>query len=185
MTAPPPSARAVRPEVPAELDAVLARMLAPRPDQRYATPDAVMRALVPFLDVPSPRGVGESSGVDEAIRWSGGAVPRILLGDDDRPIRAFCRLALRSIDAEIEEADSGDAALLLLRNKEYDMLVLDVHLPGLSGADVLRRIRSEPAFANLRVLLLSGMAPPDDLARLLVAGADDYLAKPFTATQIQ
>jgi response regulator RpfG family c-di-GMP phosphodiesterase/serine/threonine protein kinase len=187
MTAPPPSARAVRPEVPAELDAVLARMLAPRPDQRYATPDAVIRGLLPFLGTSgaAARSVGDSSGVDEAIRWSGGTRPRVLLVDDDSTIRAFCRLALRSLEADIEEADSGDTALLLLRNREYDMLVLDVHLPGLSGADVLRRIRSEPAFANLRVLLLSGMAPPDDLARLLVAGADDYLAKPFTATQFE
>src|SRR5262249_34910046 len=103
MTAPPPSACAVRPEAPAELDAVLARMLAPRPDQRYATPDAVMRALVPFLDAPSAssRGSLESSGVDEAIRWTGGAVPRVLLVDDDSTIRAFCRLSLRSLEAEI------------------------------------------------------------------------------------
>src|SRR5436189_6353624 len=117
-------------------------MIATRLDNRYSTPVAVMRALLPFLDTSmnAARGVGESSGVDEAIRWSGGAVPRILIVDDDSTIRAFCRLSLRSIESEIEEAESGDAALVMLRNKEYDMLVLDVHLPGLSGADVLRRL---------------------------------------------
>jgi response regulator RpfG family c-di-GMP phosphodiesterase len=112
-------------------------------------------------------------------------VPRILVVDDDANIRTFCRLSLRPVGAELDETDAGDTALALLRAKEYDVVVLDVHLPGLSGADVLRRLRSEPAYANLRVLLLSGMAPADDLARLLVAGADDYLAKPFTSAQLQ
>jgi response regulator RpfG family c-di-GMP phosphodiesterase/serine/threonine protein kinase len=193
MTAPPPSARVLRPDVPPELDAVLARMLAPRPDDRYGTPEAVMRALVPFLDAP-PSGIlqipNPKSQYDPRDSEFGASdlefpAPRVLLVDDEASVRTFCRLSLRGLKADLDEVETGEDALALLHARPYDVVVLDVQLPGLSGADVLRRLRSEPAMANVRVLLLSGMAPPDDLARLLVAGADDYLAKPFTAAQLQ
>src|SRR5439155_13555993 len=67
----------------------------------------------------------------------------------------------------------------------YDLVLLDVSLPDLPGAEVLNRLRAIPGGAHLRVLLLSGAAPPDEMARMLVAGADDFLSKPFTPTQLQ
>jgi putative two-component system response regulator len=86
---------------------------------------------------------------------------------------------------EIDEAGTGAAALEAAANTRYDLVLLDVSLPDLSGAEVLRRLREAPGGAHLRVLLLSGMAPADDMARLLQTGADDFLCKPFTPAQLQ
>ncbi len=187
LTAPPPSARALRPEVPADLDAVLARLLAPKPEDRYVSPQMVMRALRPFRgdapfgslpDLPAPVAADDPPAADDRPA-------RVLLVDDEAGIRMLCRHVLRGQGAEIDEADSGTAGLAAAAAKEYDLVLLDVMLPDMSGYDVLKRLRERPGGGRLRVLLLSGAASADDLSRMLLSGADDFLNKPFSAVQLQ
>ena len=105
--------------------------------------------------------------------------------DDEPNVRRLCRQSLNSEAVEIDEAGTGAAALEATASTRYDLILLDVGLPDESGLDVLRSLRDGPGGAHLRVILLSGMSSADDLARSLFAGADDFLCKPFTPTQLQ
>jgi response regulator RpfG family c-di-GMP phosphodiesterase len=183
MTQPPPSIRSYRPEVPAALDEVLNRLLAPKPDDRYPDPQAVLRALMPF------RGGSGETVVDRPIAGLATATEEytahVLIVDDEPGLRRLCRHSLAGPTIELDEAASGAAALEAAAAKQYDLVLLDVGLPDLSGYEVLRRLREGPGGAHLRVLLLSGSSSADDLSRNLLTGADDFLCKPFTPTQLQ
>jgi response regulator RpfG family c-di-GMP phosphodiesterase len=185
LTLPPPSARKLRPDVPAPLDAVLARLLAPRPDDRYATPQAVMRALTPFRGDVVTSALAAPVLATPAQPSPEGRQARLLLVDDEDGIRMLCRHVLRGMGLEIDEADTGAAALEAAAARSYDLVLLDVNLPDLSGFEVLKRLREGPTGSRLRVLLFSGAAPADDLAKMLLSGADDFLTKPFSAVQLQ
>src|SRR5262249_8078079 len=65
-----------------------------------------------------------------------------------------------------------------------DLVLLDVNMRGLSGTDVLRELRANPPLANLKVIMFSGMASGDEMAGMMLGGADDYLTKPFSVTQL-
>jgi response regulator RpfG family c-di-GMP phosphodiesterase/tRNA A-37 threonylcarbamoyl transferase component Bud32 len=182
LTQPPPSVRTLRPEVPAALDQIISRLMAPKPDDRFPDPQAVVRAMIPF------RGVSGDTVVDlplEVPSHKADQPPaRVLIVDDEPGLRRLCRQSLSDPDVELDEASTGTAALEAATESPYDLVLLDVRLPDLSGFEVLRRLREIPGGQHLRVLLLSGAASADDLAKALAAGADDYLCKPFTAAQL-
>jgi response regulator RpfG family c-di-GMP phosphodiesterase/serine/threonine protein kinase len=184
MTQPPPSIRTHRPEVPAALDEVLAKLLAPNPDDRYPDPQAVLRVLAPFRS-GSGETVVDRPAVTPTAPPAEDRPARILIVDDEPGLRRLCRHSLANQVGQIDEAATGAAALEAAASTAYDLVLLDVALPDLSGFDVLRRLREGPGGAHLRVLLLSGAASPDDMARSLLTGADDFLCKPFTPTQLQ
>jgi response regulator RpfG family c-di-GMP phosphodiesterase len=110
---------------------------------------------------------------------------RVLIADDEPGIRTFCSLALRADGIECEEASDGLKALAALAAKPYDLVLLDIDMPGLDGAEVMRRVRETPPVANLKVVMFSGRTAADEMAQLLPAGADDFLPKPFTITQLR
>jgi response regulator RpfG family c-di-GMP phosphodiesterase/tRNA A-37 threonylcarbamoyl transferase component Bud32 len=184
---PPPSARAVRPEVPAGLDVVVAKMMAIKPDDRPSDAQAVMRALLPFVK-PGSR---ETMAARPASPPSAPAAPgakahhRVLVVDDQPGIRTFCSLALRSDGVECVEAGDGLRALEALTAKPFDLILLDIDMPHLNGLEVLRRVRQAPPCANLKVMMLSGRTAADDMAQLLLTGADDFLPKPFSVVQLR
>ena len=109
------------------------------------------------------------------------AAPRGLVADDEDDIRALVGLAVRraGCTVAIEVAD-GRQALTAARTDPPDLAVLDVSMPGATGLEVCTALRADPATAGVPVLLLSAGATPDDVARGLAAGADAYLAKPFS-----
>jgi response regulator RpfG family c-di-GMP phosphodiesterase/tRNA A-37 threonylcarbamoyl transferase component Bud32 len=183
LTQPPPSVRTFRPEVPAALDQVLARLMAPKPEDRYPDPQAVVRALLPF------RGGSNETIVDRPLitpkAATENAPARILVVDDEPGLRRLCRNTLAAAGAELDEAGTGTAALEAAAATAYDLVLLDVALPDMSGFDVLDRLRAGPGGAHLRVILLSGTASADDLAGTLLNGADDYLCKPFSPAQLE
>jgi DNA-binding response OmpR family regulator len=86
--------------------------------------------------------------------------------------RAGCTVATEVAD--------GTQALTAARTDPPDLAVLDVSMPGATGLEVCTALRADPATAGVPVLLLSAGATPDDVARGLAAGADAYLAKPFS-----
>lgn len=106
---------------------------------------------------------------------------RVLVADDEPDIRVLVTLAVRKAGCQVVAAVAdGAAALAAARADVPDLVVLDVSMPGATGLEVCAALRSEPATAGCRVLLLSAGASPDDVARGLSAGADAYLPKPFT-----
>jgi putative two-component system response regulator len=174
------------------MDAVIARMMATNPADRYATPQTVMRALLPFLrsgsgEIPylSPQ---DSSGVVSAsqcrVTPPSSAKRRVLIVDDERMMRAFARSALECDGLECEEAEDGMVALELIHARPFDLVLLDMEMPMLPGDELLRRLRSDPASPNLKVILASGRSTVDEMAAMLSTGADDFLAKPFGVVQL-
>ena len=108
---------------------------------------------------------------------------RILLAEDDRIIAdALCR-SLRQGGYAIDCAYSGIAADTALMTNTYDLLILDLGLPKLSGLDVLRRLRARKS--NTPVLILTALDGIDDRVKGLDLGADDYMAKPFELAELE
>ena len=104
---------------------------------------------------------------------------RILLVEDEAPIRELLRLHLSLAGYEIDEVCEGTAALARARAEKFDLIVLDVMVPGLDGLTLCRAIRSQSANTNSAVLMLTARASEADTVLGLESGADDYVAKPF------
>lgn len=185
----PPSVQARRPEVPTELDMVIRRMMAIRPEDRYQTPQEVMRALVPFLRKNQPD-TNQASSMAEAI-WalaeSETKVPqrkRVLIVDDDANIVDYCRAVLSS-EMECRSASSAAEALETATRESFDVVLLDLILPDRKGTDLLTEMRPLVATNSPRFILMSGFSGPDDVNLMLAAGADDFIAKPFGPTLLR
>lgn len=181
-----------RPDVPVELEGVLKRLMALQPEERFATPQAVMRALLPFLKtdvrdnflvplVPMPADLSSSNSHGEGVR----RVHNILLVDDEASIRNFCRYVLKSEGLECDEAEGGQKALEMVRHKKYDLVLLDVNMPDLTGPEVCQRLREEPPWPNLKIIMASGNGNIEVMAHLLLSGADDFMTKPFSLSQLK
>lgn len=103
---------------------------------------------------------------------------RILLVEDDRKVARFLERALREEGYAVDPVHDGADALRMARVHSYDLLLLDVMLPGRSGLEVTRELRGEGA--SVPILLLTARDSTEDVVAGLDAGADDYLAKPFS-----
>jgi DNA-binding response OmpR family regulator len=109
--------------------------------------------------------------------------PRILVVDDEPPLRELVVVTLG--DAFIcEEVGDGDRALERLDEAEYDLVMLDLMMPGTSGMDVLRKMRENDGLAEVPVIVMSAWQSPQDVASALEAGADRFLAKPFRIDEL-
>ncbi len=106
----------------------------------------------------------------------------ILVVDDEKNIRATLRMVLDNKGYETREAASGEEALLALDH--VDLVILDVRLPGMSGLDVLHRIRQRPATAKLPVLMISGHASVAEAVDAVQHGASDFLEKPLDRNRV-
>ena len=105
---------------------------------------------------------------------------RVLVADDEEDIRDLvCLAVVKAGCLVVRSVADGAEALAAIRANLPHLAVLDVSMPGATGLQVCEAVRSDPATAGLRVLLLSAGASPDDIARGLAAGADAYLPKPF------
>jgi DNA-binding response OmpR family regulator len=106
---------------------------------------------------------------------------RVLVADDEDDIRDLVCLAVRRTGpTEVTAVADGTAALAAARSELPHLAVLDVSMPGATGLEVCAALRADPATAGIAILLLSAGASLDDVARGLSAGADAYLAKPFS-----
>lgn len=103
--------------------------------------------------------------------------PKIVLADDDGDLRLVYGSALRAEGFEVIEAAGGAEALELVRSLRPALLILDLWMPGLSGFEVLERVRREPSGALLTILMLSCVCDADARLECFAAGADDYLVK--------
>ena len=109
---------------------------------------------------------------------------RVLLVDDDSDLQAVVCSVLRAAGFAVEAVSSAEEALDWLRGQAVDLLLLDWHLPGLSGIELCRRLRSETQTATLPVLFLSSYNSPEEVAAALQAGANDFVGKPFRAPEL-
>jgi len=113
-----------------------------------------------------------------------GAMPavRLMIVEDDTSLATGLMRALANEGYEVTAAASGEEALERVRSEPYDLLVLDIGLPGIDGFEVLRRLRAG-GYA-LPVLILTARDAVDDRVRGLDLGADDYMPKPFALPEL-
>ena len=107
---------------------------------------------------------------------------RILVVEDERTIATAIRSILGSADYAVDLAANGPEAITWAETYDYDLVVLDVVLPGFDGFEVCRRLRQ--AGFEAPILMLTARDQVDDRVTGLDAGADDYLAKPFAAAEL-
>ena len=110
---------------------------------------------------------------------------RILVVEDNRDTSILLRDLLVAEGYEVESVPTGEAALSSLeRTPETDLVVLDLMLPGMSGYDVIERLRGRPELAATPILVLSALSSPSARIRGLRDGADDYMTKPFLPEEL-
>ncbi|GCA49459.1 phosphate regulon transcriptional regulatory protein PhoB [Sinorhizobium sp. KGO-5] len=108
---------------------------------------------------------------------------RIVIVEDDEPLRLILEQNLRKEGLTVEGLSRGDEAEARIEKSLPDILVLDWTLPGISGIDLCRRLRSRPEAISLPIVLLTDLADEDERIAGLAAGADDCLVKPFSTME--
>jgi DNA-binding response OmpR family regulator len=104
---------------------------------------------------------------------------RILLVDDDINLTELLKLVFESRGFGVTIADSGEETLEILQNELPEAILLDLMMPGISGLEVCKRIRSDPRTSNIPVIVLTAKTGPESRTELMEAGATDYLVKPI------
>ena len=202
LSEPPPKLTALRPELAAGLDGVIAKALDKSPDRRFPTCSDLVNAARGVidaagpLDTSAPRGPRESSvlGVEtnrevgeaiDGMRDAAAAArrPRVLLGGVDAHTRAVARMALGD---RVDVIETGDSATLVERAREErpDLVILDYVGAGMVAGSAVGSLRDDALTRDAKVLLLVDFAHSAD-REVTAAGADERLAMPFSPLQLQ
>ncbi len=104
----------------------------------------------------------------------------VLLAEDDADIRFLVTFKLKKAGHEVRAFGDGLSAMADAREHPPDLAVLDIMMPGMSGLQVCRELRKDPATASVPVILLTALAQEADITAGFAAGADDYIVKPFS-----
>jgi two-component system response regulator TctD len=110
---------------------------------------------------------------------------RLLLVEDHAELALWVAKTLRQSGFAVDVIDRGDSAATALLTQSYDLVVLDLSLPGMDGLELLRRIRHQEKTSRLPVLILTARGTPEDRVKGLNLGADDYLPKPFELAELE
>jgi two-component system KDP operon response regulator KdpE len=106
---------------------------------------------------------------------------RILIVDDEPQIRRVLRTSLTGHGYEVHDAKTGEEALLTLREQRFDLVLLDVNMPGMGGVETCREMR---ATSEVAIIMLTVRDTEQDKVTALDAGADDYITKPFAMPEL-
>ncbi|GHE37592.1 chemotaxis response regulator CheY [Vulcaniibacterium thermophilum] len=111
---------------------------------------------------------------------------RILIVDDFSTMRRIIKNLLNDLGFHnTAEADDGTTALAALRAGQFEFVITDWNMPGMTGTDLLRAIRSDPKLAKLPVLMVTAEAKREQIIEAAQAGVNGYIVKPFTAQTLQ
>jgi DNA-binding response OmpR family regulator len=106
-------------------------------------------------------------------------MPRVLVIDDEAPIRLLCRVNLEAAKIEVSEAEDGKSGLEAARAERPDVILLDVMMPGMDGWQVFEQLLQDERTAKIPIVFLTARAELRDQARGLELGGIDYVTKPF------
>ena len=110
--------------------------------------------------------------------------PKVLVIDDEAPIRLLCRVNLEAEQIDVLEAEDGPEGLRLAKSERPDVILLDVMMPGLDGWEVLQRLLEDDQTREIPIVFLTARAELRDRARGLELGGVDYVTKPFNPTEL-
>ncbi|MCB0251901.1 MAG: phosphate regulon transcriptional regulator PhoB, partial [Anaerolineae bacterium] len=110
--------------------------------------------------------------------------PYVLIAEDESAVSELLQYNLKREDYDVEIAHDGEEALMMIEERAPDLLLLDWMLPKVSGIEVCRRIRNGGVNPNLPIIMLTARGEESDRIRGLDTGADDYVTKPFSTTEL-
>jgi DNA-binding response OmpR family regulator len=108
----------------------------------------------------------------------------VLVADDDADIRDLVAFKLKQAGFDVISVEDGHTALEEAQNRRPTLAVLDVSMPGLSGIEVCRTLRADPATAGILIIMLTARVQEQDVEGGFSAGADDYVTKPFSPREL-
>ncbi|MGP9766308.1 response regulator transcription factor [Halomonas sp. AOP13-D3-9] len=109
---------------------------------------------------------------------------KVLVVDDEPNIVLSLEFLMEQAGFEVVTAEDGEQALASVNESQPDLLLLDISLPGISGFDVLERLRSEAATAQLPIIMLTAHGRDVEREKGMALGADDYITKPFSTQSL-
>ncbi len=107
---------------------------------------------------------------------------RILVAEDDSSVVSFVRKGLEAENYAVDVAPEGEEARFMAEEYDYDLVILDLNLPGMGGLDVLKHLRAKKP--SIPVIVLTARSGVEDRVKGLDLGADDYLTKPFSFSEL-
>jgi two-component system chemotaxis response regulator CheY len=111
---------------------------------------------------------------------------KILIVDDFSTMRRIIKNLLRDLGyTNTQEADDGKTALPMLQSGDFDFLVTDWNMPGMTGIDLLKAVRADDRLGELPVLMVTAEAKRDQIVEAATAGVNGYVVKPFTAAALK
>jgi two-component system, OmpR family, KDP operon response regulator KdpE len=141
----------------------------------------IVYALFTTAGLPFHGGQGPEESASKLLADTKMSMGHILVVDDEPQIRRVMRTTLVSQGYEVSDARTGDDALDLIRGEKYDLVLLDVNMPGISGLETCREIRLG---SDLPIIMLTVRDAERDKVQALDAGADGYLTKPFSVSEL-
>ncbi len=111
-------------------------------------------------------------------------MPRILIVDDTRENRELLEVLLQSLNCELVMAQDGVTALAIAAHEPLDLILCDVMMPGLTGYEVVTRLRADPATRAIPVIICSSLNDPNSRSHAISVGADDVLQKPLSRAEL-
>ncbi len=105
--------------------------------------------------------------------------------DDSQPVRKQLEIELKMLGAKVAMAESGEQALELSRNQNFDIVFLDVMMPGIDGYKVCKALKKDARYKNVPVIMLTGKSSPFDKVKGTLSGCDTYLTKPLQHQEFQ
>ncbi|MDX1810843.1 MAG: chemotaxis response regulator CheY [Gammaproteobacteria bacterium] len=111
---------------------------------------------------------------------------KILIEDDFSTMRRINKNLLRDLGfTNTQDADDGSTALPMLKNGDFDFLVTDWNMPGMTGIDLLKAVRADPKLQSLPVLMVTAEQKREQIIEAAQAGVNGYIVKPFTAVTLK
>lgn len=109
---------------------------------------------------------------------------KILIADDEPNIVVSLEFLMKQRGYEVRVVGDGEAALAAVAEFGPDLILLDVMMPKLSGYDVCQKVRENPAFAGVRIVMLSAKGRDVEMTKGMAVGADAYVTKPFSTREL-
>ncbi|MBB4074873.1 DNA-binding response OmpR family regulator [Anoxybacillus voinovskiensis] len=109
---------------------------------------------------------------------------KILLAEDEEVLRMLVVDTLEDEGYEIDEACDGQEAIELIKENEYDLILLDYMMPIYTGLEVIQQVRELPEKKHVKIMMLSAKSQQADQQRVLEAGADYFMAKPYSPLEL-
>jgi len=110
---------------------------------------------------------------------------RVLVCDDEPYVVESVSYVVRKAGFEVLTAEDGDAALATAKREHPDLMFLDIMMPGISGDEVCRRLKAEPATQDIHIVILTARGQEEDERRAMQMGADEFMTKPFSPRKMR